>query len=47
MNALFGSSIHILRTVPLDLTSKELLVYGGLVVLMFWLGVYSSTRSDF
>jgi len=39
MNALFGSSIHILRTVPLDLTSKELLVYGGLVVLMFWLGV--------
>lgn len=39
MNALFGSSAHLLRTVPLDLTSKELLSYGGLIVLMFWLGV--------
>lgn len=39
MNALFGSSTHLLRTVPVDLTSKELLVYGGLIVLMFWLGV--------
>ena len=39
MNALFGSSVHLLRTVPVDLTSKELLVYGGLIVLMFWLGV--------
>ena len=39
MNALFGSSIHLLRTIPLDLTSKELLIYGGLIVLMFWLGI--------
>lgn len=39
MNALFGSSVHLLRTVPVDLTSRELLVYGGLIVLMFWLGV--------
>lgn len=39
MNALFGSSTHLLRTIPLDLTAKELLVYGGLVLLMFWLGV--------
>jgi NADH:ubiquinone oxidoreductase subunit 4 (subunit M) len=39
MNALFGSSSHLLRVVPVDLTSRELLVYGGLVVLMFWLGV--------
>ena len=39
MNALFGSSVQLLRTVPLDLTSKELLTYGGLIVLMFWLGV--------
>lgn len=39
MNALFGSSTHLLRTIPLDLTSKELLCYGGLIVLMFWLGV--------
>lgn len=39
MNALFGSSVHLLKTAPLDLSSKELLVYGGLIVLMFWLGV--------
>ena len=39
MNALFGSSVHLLRTVPVDLTSKELLCYAGLIVLMFWLGI--------
>ena len=39
MNALFGSSVYFLRTIPLDLTSKELIVYGSLVVLMFWLGI--------
>lgn len=39
MNALFGASVHLLKTIPLDLTSKELLAYGGLIVLMFWLGV--------
>ena len=39
MNALFGSSIFLLKTAPLDLTSRELLVYGGLIVLMFWLGI--------
>jgi hypothetical protein len=38
MNTLFGSSAHLLRTIPLDLTSKELTLYGGLIVLMFWLG---------
>lgn len=36
MNALFGSSVHLLRRVPADLTSKELCTYGGLIVLMFW-----------
>ena len=35
MNALFGSSVHLLRPIPQDLLSKELLTYGGLVVLMF------------
>ena len=39
MNALFGSSVHLLRTIPMDLTSKELICYGGLIVLMFWLGI--------
>ena len=39
MNALFGSSVHLLKKLPLDLTSRELIVYGGLIILMFWLGV--------
>lgn len=39
MNALFGSSVHLLRRIPVDLTSKELVCYGGLIVLMFWLGI--------
>jgi len=38
MNVLFGSSVHFLRTPPVDLLSKELVVYVGLIVLMFWLG---------
>jgi len=39
MNVLFGSSNHILRTLPLDLNSRELLVFGGLIILMYWLGL--------
>lgn len=39
MNALFGSSAHLSKTIPLDLTVKELLTYGSLIILMFWLGV--------
>jgi len=39
VNTLFGSSVHLLREIPQDLTSKELLTYGGLIVLMFWLGI--------
>lgn len=38
MNVLFGSSKHLFRALPLDLTSKELITFGGLIVLMFWLG---------
>ena len=38
-NVLFGMSVYFLRTLPLDLTLKELLVYGGLILLMFWLGI--------
>jgi len=38
MNVLFGLSLTIFKKIPLDLNSKELLIYGGLVFLMFWLG---------
>lgn len=36
---LFGQSTHLSRTIPLDLTSREVLVYGGLIILMIWLGL--------
>lgn len=38
-NVLFGMSIHFVRRLPVDLVGKELVVYGGLVFLMFWLGI--------
>lgn len=39
MNVLFGSSIQLLKTLPVDLSSKEFIVFNGLIVLMFWLGI--------
>lgn len=39
MNVLFGASIHLLRKLPADLTSREVFLYGGLIFLMFWLGL--------
>ena len=38
VNVLFGMSNSFLRTIPADLTTKELLLFGSLVFLMFWLG---------
>lgn len=38
MNALFGLSFFFKKKIPLDLNSKELVLYTGLVLLMFWLG---------
>lgn len=39
MNILFGSSIQLVKSLPVDLSSKELVVFGGLIILMFWLGI--------
>nr|APW82405.1 nad4 [Laurentiella strenua] len=39
MNAMFGFSENVLKKAPLDLSKKEFLVYSGLIVLMFWLGL--------
>lgn len=36
---LFGQSTHLSRTIPVDLLSRELVVYGGLIILMIWLGL--------
>lgn len=35
MNVLFGSSSQMLRVLPADLSSRELVVFGGLLFLMF------------
>jgi hypothetical protein len=39
MNVMFGTSTNILYTIPVDLTTKELIIYGGTLILMFWLGI--------
>ena len=39
MNVLFGLSNKIFKKIPLDLNSKEVLIYLGLLILMFWLGL--------
>jgi NADH:ubiquinone oxidoreductase subunit 4 (subunit M) len=39
MNVLFGASTHMLQVIPADLTSRELIVFAGLLILMFWLGI--------
>ena len=39
MNALFGSSNFFLKKLPLDLNSREFIIFNGLIFLMFWLGI--------
>jgi hypothetical protein len=38
MNVLFGLSTTINKQIPLDLNKKELTLYLGNIILMFWLG---------
>lgn len=38
MNTLFGLSLNIFKKIPLDLNSREIIIFFGLIVLMFWLG---------
>lgn len=38
INALFGLSLNIFKKIPLDLNTKEFIIYFGLLFLMFWLG---------
>lgn len=39
MNAIFGNSTAFKNQIPVDLNSKELLLYGSLLFIMFWLGL--------
>jgi hypothetical protein len=38
VNVLFGSSSFLNKSLPLDLTSREFLLFNFLSFLMFWLG---------
>jgi len=38
VNAMFGKSIWLLRTAPLDLSSRESVLFYGIPYLMYWLG---------
>ena len=38
VNALFGLSLHVNRSVPIDLNLKEFCSYLAIVILMFWFG---------
>ena len=39
MNVLFGLSTTITKSIPLDLNKKELILFLGNIILMFWLGL--------
>jgi hypothetical protein len=39
MNLMFGFSKHLSKTLPLDLTSREFLLFSFISFLMFWLGI--------
>jgi NADH:ubiquinone oxidoreductase subunit 4 (subunit M) len=38
VNVLFGLATATQKTIPTDLLMKELIIYLGLIVLIFWLG---------
>jgi len=38
MNVMFGMSSFLLKTTPVDLLKKELILFSFLIILMFWLG---------
>lgn len=39
INVLFGLSSSMFKKIPIDLILKEIIIYGGLIIFMFWLGV--------
>ena len=39
MNVMFGFSYSLSKTIPVDLSARELLLFAGLPGLMYWLGI--------
>jgi hypothetical protein len=38
MNALFGFSVSLSHRIPVDLSTRELMLFLGVPFLMYWLG---------
>jgi len=39
MNVMFGFSFFLSKKAPMDLTSRELIVFSSVTILMYWLGI--------
>lgn len=39
MNIMFGFSYSLSKTLPSDLSSREFMLFSGVAILMYWLGV--------
>jgi hypothetical protein len=39
LNVMFGFSYAFTSTIPMDLSSREFLLFMGVIVLMYWLGI--------
>jgi hypothetical protein len=38
MNMMFGFSNRLMNTIPVDLSTRELILFTGIPLLMYWLG---------
>jgi hypothetical protein len=39
MNMMFGFSSRLMNVIPVDLSTRELLLFLGIPTLMYWLGI--------
>ena len=39
MNVMFGFSYSLTKTIPVDLSTREFLLFSGMPLLMYWLGI--------
>jgi hypothetical protein len=39
LNVMFGFSYSFVSTIPVDLSSREFILFVGVIFLMYWLGI--------
>jgi len=39
LNVMFGSSFLLSRSIPMDLSKREFILFSGIIILMYWLGI--------